>query len=437
MVRGARQQSDVTPSATADDETGGREPFNIVDRAQAAGSTDEEKMTRQLKLGRNDMPTKFWSPIAALAAASMLFSGSALAKSDTIKIGVIQPLTGPLAFNGNNNVNGAKLAVAEINARGGVLGKKIELVVEDGQCKPADSVNAAEKLIVRDKVPAIMGAFCSGATAAVMPVAERYKVPLVTGVSSNPKLTEVLHPWFFRNAETELMTAQAFAGILYNEKGMKKIYYLAVNDDWGRGTVAAFSETFKKLGATNVGVEYINRAANDYYTPLTKIRAKNPDVMVVVAETQAGSIIVKQAKELGLKTRIFGVGAWATPTFMNLAGDAGNGLLAGVVYASTMKSDRNKAFVARFKKVYNELPGKYSAAGYNTINIIAQAIERAGAAEPAKIRDALEKTDYLAPNGHIRFDSKHQAYGLELVLVELRNKVPVVLATGIAKSPND
>ena len=383
------------------------------------------------------MHTKIWAPIAALVATSMLFGGSALAMSHTIKIGVIQPLTGPLAFNGNNDVNGAKLAVKEINARGGVLGKKIELVVEDGQCKPADSVNAAEKLIVRDKVPAIMGAFCSGATAAIIPVAERYKVPLVTGVSSNPKLTEVLHPWFFRNAETELMTAQAFAGILYEKRGMKKIYYLAVNDDWGRGSVTAFSEVFAKLGATNVGVEYINRAANDFYTPLTKIRAMNPDVMVVVAETQAGSIIAKQAKELGLKTKIFGVGAWATPTFMNLAGDAGNGLLAGVVYTSTMKSDRNKAFVARFKKAYNELPGKYSAAGYNSINIIAQAIERAGAAEPAKIRDALEKTDYLAPNGHIRFDSKHQAYGLELVLVELRNKVPVVLATGVIKSPND
>ena len=263
------------------------------------------------------MSKRIWNAVSALAAAAVIFGGSAQAQ---IKIGVIQPLTGPLAFNGNNDVNGAKLAVKEINARGGVLGQKLELVVEDGQCKPADSVNAAEKLIVRDKVPAIMGAFCSGATAAVMPVAERYKVPLVTGVSSNPKLTEVLHPWFFRNAETELMTAQAFAGILYEKRGMKNVYYLAVNDDWGRGSVTAFSEVFAKLGATNVGVEYINRAANDFYTPLTKIRAKNPDVMVVVAETQAGSIIAKQAKELGLKTRIFGVGAWATPTFMNLAG---------------------------------------------------------------------------------------------------------------------
>jgi branched-chain amino acid transport system substrate-binding protein len=219
--------------------------------------------------------------------------------------------------------------------------------------------------------------------------------------------------------------------------GLKHIYYLAVNDDWGRGTVGAFKETFDKIGAKTVNVEYVDRTANDFYTPLTKIRVANPDVMVVVAETQAGSIIAKQAKELGLKSKIFGVGAWATPTFMNLAGDAANGLLAGVVYAPTMESDTNKEFVAKYTKAYNEAPGKYSAAGYNTVNVIAQAIQRAGAAEPEKIRDALEKTDYKGPNGHVKFDSRHQAYGLELVLVELMNKVPVVKATGVAKSPYD
>jgi branched-chain amino acid transport system substrate-binding protein len=383
------------------------------------------------------MSKKTWRPIGTLAAAAILCSGAAWGQSDAIKIGVIKPLTGPLAFDGNNDIKGAKLAADEINAQGGVLGKKIELVVEDGQCKPAESVTAAEKLIVRDKVPVIMGAFCSGATLAVMPVAERNKIPLVTGVSSSPKLTDERHPWFFRNAESELMTAQAFASILYDKMGLKHIYYLAVNDDWGRGTVGAFKETFDKIGAKTVNIEYVDRTANDFYTPLTKIRAANPDVMVVVAETQAGSIIAKQAKELGLKSKIFGVGAWATPTFMNLAGDAANGLLAGVVYAPTMESDANKAFVGKYTKAFNEAPGKYSAAGYNTVNVIAQAIQRAGAAEPDKIRDALEKTDYKGPNGNVKFDSRHQAYGLELVLVELMNQVPVVKATGVAKSPYD
>jgi branched-chain amino acid transport system substrate-binding protein len=369
----------------------------------------------------------------------LLFTTVALASgavsAQDIRIGVIKPLTGPLAFDGAADIKGAQLAAKEINAKGGVLGKKIELVVEDGQCKPAESVGAAEKLMFRDKVSVIMGAFCSGATLAVMPIAQKNKIPLVTGVSSNPKLTEMGNDWFFRNAETEALTAQAFSRVLAKDMKLAKAYFLAVNDDWGRGTVDAFKGSWDRAGGSSVGVEYVDRTANDFYTPLTKIRAARPDVIIVAAESQAGSIIAKQAKELGVKARIFGVGAWATPTFMDLAGEAANGLLAGVVYAPTQPGERNKTFVASYKTAYKEEPGKYSAAGYNTVHIIAQAIQRAGAADPEKIRAALEKTDYAGPNGRVRFDDKHQAYGHELVLVELQNKQAQVKATSVIQKP--
>lgn len=371
--------------------------------------------------------------VLGILAALALASGGASAQE--IKIGVIKPTTGPLAFDGATDIKGAQLAMREVNGKGGVLGRKIELVVEDGQCKPAESVGAAEKLIFRDKVSALMGAFCSGATLAVMPVAQKNRIPLVTGVSSNPKLTEMGNDWFFRNAETEALTAQAFARVLYKDMNLKSAYFLAVNDDWGRGTVDAFKANWDRAGGKIAGIEFVDRAANDFYTPLTKIRSTRPDVIIVAAESQAGSIIAKQAKELGVKARIFGVGAWATPTFMDLAGDAANGLLAGVVYAPTQPGERNKVFVAAYKAAYNEQPGKYSAAGYNTIHIIAQAIQRAASTDPEKIRAALEKTDYAGPNGRVRFDAKHQAYGHELVLVELQNKVPMVKATSVIQKP--
>ena len=371
--------------------------------------------------------------LLGIVSALALASGSAVAQD--IKIGVIKPQTGPLAFDGTTDIKGAQLAAKEINAKGGVLGRKLELVIEDGQCKPAESVGAAEKLIFRDKVSALMGAFCSGATLAVMPVAQKNKIPLVTGVSSNPKLTELGNEWFFRNAETEALTAQAFARVLAKDMKLNNAFFLAVNDDWGRGTVEAFKANWDKAGGKTAGIEFVDRTANDFYTPLTKIRSTRPDVVIVAAESQAGSIIAKQAKELGLRSRIFGVGAWATPTFMELAGDAANGLLAGVVYAPTQPGERNKSFVATYKAAYNEEPGKYSAAGYNTIHILAQAIQRAGSADPDKIRAALEKTDYTGPNGHVRFDEKHQAYGHELVLVELQNKVPHVKATSVIQKP--
>ena len=171
---------------------------------------------------------------------------------ETIKIGLIQPLTGSVAYNGNTDVNGSKLALDEINAKGGVLGKKLELIIEDGQCKPANSVNAAEKLIQRDKVVALSGAFCSSSTLAVMPVAANYKLPLITGVSSSAELTEKGNPWFFRATETDALLAKAFSKILFDQLKLRKVAYIGVNDDFGRGGVAEFEKQMTALGATTV-----------------------------------------------------------------------------------------------------------------------------------------------------------------------------------------
>jgi branched-chain amino acid transport system substrate-binding protein len=365
------------------------------------------------------------SLLIALVGASLLPPGAFA--DDTIKIGVIQPLTGSVAYNGTTDVNGAKLAADEINAKGGVLGKKIELVVEDGQCKPANSVNAAEKLIQRDKVVAIMGAFCSSATLAVMPVAQNYKIPLVTAVSSAASLTEKGNPWFFRATETDALLAKAFAKILYNDLKLRTVAYIGVNDDFGRGGVAEFEKQMDVLGAKTVMKEYFEHGTSDFYTLLTKLKASGADGVFVAAETQDGSILVKQKAELGISTKMFGVGSWATADFIKLAGPAGEGIYAAVPYASTMATPKNKAFVADYENRYHEAPGKYSAAGYNGINIIGQAIERAKSTDADNIRQALEKTDYEGPNGHFQFDEKGQAIGFNVVLVQLANGVPKVV----------
>ena len=235
---------------------------------------------------------------------------------DTVKIGVIQPLTGSVAFNGTTDVNGIKLALDEVNKKGGVLGKKVELVIEDGQCKPASSVNAAEKLIQRDHVVGIIGAFCSSATAAVMPVAKSNKIPLVTGVSSAANLTEKDNPWFFRATETDELLAKSFAKILVNQLKLKKVAYIGVNDDFGRGSVESFSKQMEALGAKTVMKEYFEHGTSDFYTLLTKLKASGADGAFVSAETQDGATFIKQKAELGLKSKVFGVGSWATSTFM-------------------------------------------------------------------------------------------------------------------------
>jgi branched-chain amino acid transport system substrate-binding protein len=364
--------------------------------------------------------------LALSGAAAPLFA------QDTVKVGVIQPLTGGVAFDGQMVVKGARLAEKLINAQGGVLGKKLELVVADGQCKPAESVSAAEKLITSDKVPVILGAFCSGATQAVMPVVERASIPLVTGVSSLPRLTEVGNPWFFRNGEKDSMHAAAFSAALASDLKLKSVFFIAANDDWGRGSVDTFKKSLEGAGAKTLDVEFFDPAATDFYTVLTKVRARKPDLVFLAAYTQSAATLMKQAKELGITSKMFGIGAVTTPTFLKLAGDSANGLLAGVAYAHTVPGEVNAKFVQAYKAEYGgEDPSKYAQSGYNTLNVIAAAIRRAGAADPAKIRVALMATDNTGPTGRTRFDEKRQAYGFNLYLVELTDKGPVVRASRV------
>ncbi|MCW2240098.1 ABC transporter substrate-binding protein [Azospirillum canadense] len=375
-----------------------------------------------------------------LVLGSLLLAGAAAPLSaqaqDTIKIGMVEPLTGSVAYNGKSVVEGAKLAVEEMNAAGGILGKKIELVIEDGQCTPANSVNAVEKLVQKDKVAALVGAFCSSATAAIMPVAQKYKIPLVTGVSSQASLTEQGNPYFFRAAETDALMAKAFAKILANDLKLTKVAYIGVNDDWGRGGVEEFSRDLSALGAKSVLTEYFDHGTTDFFTLLTKLRAAKPDGVFVAAETQDGSILVKQIREMGLDAKVFGVGSWATADFINLTGSAAEGIHAAVPYASSMDAPRNQTFVKSYEAKYRVKPGKYGAAGYNALNITAQAIARAGNTDAEAIRAALAKTQYEAPNGVYRFTEKGQAYGFDAVLVRIEGGQPKVIASTPVDAPH-
>ncbi len=356
--------------------------------------------------------------------------------AEPIKIGIIKPLSGPVAYDGNNVVKGAQIAIDAANAKGGVLGRPLQLVIEDGQCVPAESVNAAEKLAVRDKVPVIEGAFCSSSTGAVMPIAKKYKIPLVSGISTSPKLTESGNEYFFRAVGTSKLFADAFAKAFVEKLKIKKVAYLAVNDDWGRGSSQAFSKAIEGLGGSTATIEIFDPNETNFYPFLTKIKSLNPDALYVVANTAPAAAIAKQIKEVGLNVKVFGEGAWTSKTFMDLAGPASEGLYGLVEYSPTIENDLNKKFVEDFKKKYNDVPDKYSSQGFTVINIIIEAIRRAGAPDPEKIRVALEKTDYKGLTGTYRFSKdKHQAFDFNIYLVQLKNRVPVIVQEAKIERP--
>src|SRR5215510_13849352 len=202
-----------------------------------------------------------------IAAAALLSAGHAGAQ--TIKIGVNEPLTGPFAASGTYVVNGAKIAADVINAKGGVLGKKIELVIEDNKSNPTEAAAVAEKLITADKVPVIMGAWGSSLTLAVMPKLMEYETPMVVETSSSGKITTTGNPYIFRISPPSAIEAAAFKGIV-DKLALKKVDFLVINNDWGRGTAEDFGRMFKDKGISVGLMETMDQGAQDMSAQLSK-----------------------------------------------------------------------------------------------------------------------------------------------------------------------
>ncbi|MEH2509542.1 branched-chain amino acid transport system substrate-binding protein [Nitrobacteraceae bacterium AZCC 1564] len=352
----------------------------------------------------------------AIAAAALLSTGLATqAFAQTIKIGVNEPLTGPFAASGTYVVNGAKIAADEINAKGGVLGKKIELVIEDNKSNPTEAAAVAEKLITADKVPVIMGAWGSSLTLAVMPKLMEYKVPMVVETSSSGKITTTGNPYIFRISPPSSVEAAAFKDIL-PKMSVKKADFLVINNDWGRGAADDFGKIFK---ADNVGVglvETMDQSAQDMSAQLSKIKASDSDTIMVTTAVEQLTLVLKQATALGIKKKIITTGGSQNPDqLIEQAGVAANGTFHLTTFApwypdATPNPEATKYFLGEWKKRgFNFAGATESFRGYDGIRTIAAAIEKAGKAEPQAISKALWEIDLLGLNGKIKFQKQGPA----------------------------
>jgi branched-chain amino acid transport system substrate-binding protein len=346
--------------------------------------------------------------VAAVVVAFGLTSG-AVAQS-TIKIGLVQPLTGAFAAAGTDVVNGAKIATDEINAHGGVLGEKLELIVEDTKSNPTEAASVTEKLIVRDKVPVLMGASASTATLAAMPKLMEYKVPMLVETSSSSKITTAGNPYIFRIAPPSEVEAAVF-GKIVDKIGIKKTDFLVVNNDWGRGTADEFSKVLKEHGIAVGLVERMDQNAQDMNAQLAKIKDSGADTLFVTTAVDQLSLVLKQAAALGFKARIISTGGSQNPDQLIInAGKAADGTWHLVFFApwapdATPNPAATKAFVSEWKKMGLPFGGLTSSfRGYDGIRAIAEAIKIAGKAEPEAIRAAFWKVNILGLNGPIKFE---------------------------------
>ena len=354
--------------------------------------------------------TKRWAVLATLVAAVLLAASVLVEAQAPVKIGVIQPLSGPVAASGNYVRMGAEIARDWINAKGGVNGRKLELVIEDNKSDPKEAASAAEKLIVRDKVPAIMGAWGSSMTLAAMPKLEEYGVPMVVETSSAASVTRRGNPWIFRISPPSEMEALGLERHL-DKLGVKRADFLAVNTDWGRGAVGAFGDMLKKKGAAVGAAEFMDQAATDMNAQITKIKATGGDTLFLTTAVEQITLVLKQSQEQRLGRKIVTTGGSSSPTqLIKQAGAAAEGSYHIVFFMpwfpEAMPDGRlAKAFVDEWGKRGHPFEGLTEGfRGHDGIATIAEAVRVAGKDEPKAIREALWKVSLMGVNGPIKFE---------------------------------
>jgi branched-chain amino acid transport system substrate-binding protein len=353
---------------------------------------------------------KRWFPaLLVLLLAAGLPASSGLAQAPApLKIGVIQPLSGAVAASGNYVRMGAEIARDWQNAKGS---RKVELVIEDNKSDPKEAASAAEKLIVRDKVPAIMGAWGSSMTLAAMPKLEEYGVPMVVETSSAASVTKRGNPWVFRISPPSEMEALGLEKYV-DQLGIKKADFLAVNTDWGRGSIAAFGDMLKRKGKDVGAAEYMEQSATDMNAQITKIKgAGGGDTLFLTTAVEQVTLVLKQAQEQRLSRRIITTGGSSSPSqLIKQAGPAAEGtyhLLFFMPWFPEAMPDAKlaKAFVDEWNKRGHPFEGLTEGfRGHDGIATIIEAARLAGADDPKAIRDALWKVSFTGVNGPIKFD---------------------------------
>jgi branched-chain amino acid transport system substrate-binding protein len=338
------------------------------------------------------------------------------ASGNKILIGHVASLTGDTATFGVSADEGIRLALDEINAKGGVLGKQVEVKTEDDRSLSDEAKTACNKLITRDGVCAILGEIASSRSIAIAPVCEDAKIPMLSPGSTNPKVTQG-YEYVFRNCFIDPFQGTAVATFAMDAPpkglGLKRFAVLYPNNsDYGVGLKDFFIEAVKKRGGEITGIEaYQEKTDTDFKAQLTKLKGGDPQAIFVSGYYTEAGLIAKQARQLGLNVPLMGGDGWDSDQTTKIGGDAVNGCYFSNHYSPDEDRPEVKKFVDDYKKKYGgKTPDAMAILGYDAMKIMADAITRAGSTDGGKIKDALAATkDFPGASGTTTIDKDHNA----------------------------
>jgi branched-chain amino acid transport system substrate-binding protein len=311
---------------------------------------------------------------------------------DTIKIGEFASLTGSEAAFGRSSDNGTQLAVEQVNAAGGVLGKKLELITEDDQSKDGESATAVKKMISRDRVVAILGEVASIRSLEAAPICQEFKIPQISPSSTNPKVTQI-GDYIFRVCFIDPFQGTVMANFAAKTLGVKRV---AVLTDVGSTYSVGLADYFKKAFTANgwgeiIAEQKFTKDDKDFRAQLTAIKAQNPEAIFVPGYYGQVTLIALQARELGITAPLFGGDGWEAPELIQGPGAAE--ALEGCYFSTHFSPDQDapkiKQFVADYQKKFGIIPDAMAALGYDSVLALVDAIKRANSTDGSKIRDAL------------------------------------------------
>jgi branched-chain amino acid transport system substrate-binding protein len=329
------------------------------------------------------------------------------AASTPVKVGVLAPLTGDGAGYGQYMVEGLRLKLEDPETVAQLGGMKVELVVEDDAGKPEQAVSAATKLVNQDNIAVLVGSVFSPTTMATQAITNKAQVPQITPSSTAGAITKQGNSWIFRVALPDTILGTDLARFVANDLKLKRVGFMYVNDDFGKGGYDAFAAEAQRLNVEIVGAEAYGRGDKDFTAQLSRIKAANPEAFVQWSRYAEAALISQQAKQLGYTVPMLGSDAHAAPKFLELAGQSAEGSYYVGHWSISADWSESTAFVERYRARYSRDPDQYSAQGYTAAEILVDSLKRAQSGDRAKLREAIAATRGLkTPMGTMEFNAQ-------------------------------
>jgi branched-chain amino acid transport system substrate-binding protein len=331
-------------------------------------------------------------------------------KTNELAIGEFGSLTGSEATFGQSTNKGIRMAFDEINSAGGIKGKKLKLITYDNQGKPDEAASVVKRLITQDKVLAIIGEVASSRSLAAAPIAQQYKVPMISPSSTSPKVTEV-GDYIFRICFIDPFQGKVMAKFMMDNLKLKKVAVLRdVKNEYSVGLADVFVNEVKARGGEILTDVSYQAGDIDFKAQLTQIKSKNPEVIFVPGYYTEVGLITYQARQLGIKAVFLGGDGWDSGDLEKNSKKAANGAYYSNHYSTESTDPVVQDFIQKYKAKYSEVPDAMAALGYDAAKILAAAMERTTDMKPEQIRDEIAKTkDYPGVTGNTTLDANRNA----------------------------